>query len=128
MQSYPEMLNRLISTNLFYFKSNWVDIRAAAPMFIGKPVLLPSCSSGFPWVSSPQQDMWPLRCPGSAFPLCWEGTGTSRAAGNSQVLWCLRVLQGANLRLAVPRPGDRHVRDVPRWCHHLRNVSPATCH
>ncbi|EOA99128.1 HEAT repeat-containing protein KIAA1833, partial [Anas platyrhynchos] len=35
MQSYPEMLNRLISTNLFYFKSNWVDIRAAAPMFIG---------------------------------------------------------------------------------------------
>lgn len=36
MQSYPEMLNRLISTNLFYFKSNWVDIRAAAPMFIGE--------------------------------------------------------------------------------------------
>ncbi|EMP27282.1 HEAT repeat-containing protein 7A [Chelonia mydas] len=36
MQNYPEMLNRLISTNLFYFKSNWVDIRAAAPMFIGK--------------------------------------------------------------------------------------------
>ncbi|XP_038030602.2 maestro heat-like repeat-containing protein family member 1 isoform X1 [Anas platyrhynchos] len=39
MQSYPEMLNRLISTNLFYFKSNWVDIRAAAPMFIGFLVL-----------------------------------------------------------------------------------------
>lgn len=36
MQSYPEMLNRLIVTNLFYFKSSWVDIRAAAPMFIGK--------------------------------------------------------------------------------------------
>uniref|UniRef100_A0A8B9IQC8 Maestro heat like repeat family member 1 n=1 Tax=Anser cygnoides TaxID=8845 RepID=A0A8B9IQC8_ANSCY len=39
MQSYPEMLNRLILTNLFYFKSNWVDIRAAAPMFIGFLVL-----------------------------------------------------------------------------------------
>ncbi|OXB52242.1 UNVERIFIED_CONTAM: hypothetical protein H355_008670, partial [Colinus virginianus] len=34
MQSYPEMLNRLVLTNLFYFKSTWVDIRAAAPMFI----------------------------------------------------------------------------------------------
>ncbi|XP_055656069.1 maestro heat-like repeat-containing protein family member 1 isoform X3 [Falco peregrinus] len=39
MQTYPEMLNRLIVTNLFYFKSNWVDIRAAAPMFIGFLVL-----------------------------------------------------------------------------------------
>ncbi|NXC48116.1 MROH1 protein, partial [Penelope pileata] len=39
MQSYPEMLNRLVLTNLFYFKSNWVDIRAAAPMFIGFLVL-----------------------------------------------------------------------------------------
>ncbi|KAM9304369.1 maestro heat-like repeat-containing protein family member 1 isoform 2-T2 [Morus bassanus] len=39
MQSYPEMLNRLILTNLFYFKSNWADIRAAAPMFIGFLVL-----------------------------------------------------------------------------------------
>ncbi|XP_053913705.1 maestro heat-like repeat-containing protein family member 1 isoform X2 [Cuculus canorus] len=39
MQTYPEMLNRLISTNLFYFKSSWVDIRAAAPMFIGFLVL-----------------------------------------------------------------------------------------
>ncbi|KAM6318671.1 maestro heat-like repeat-containing protein family member 1 [Aegotheles albertisi] len=39
MQSYPEMLNRLIVTNLFYFKSTWVDIRAAAPMFIGFLVL-----------------------------------------------------------------------------------------
>ncbi|XP_031465320.1 maestro heat-like repeat-containing protein family member 1 [Phasianus colchicus] len=39
MQSYPEMLNRLVLTNLFYFKSSWVDIRAAAPMFIGFLVL-----------------------------------------------------------------------------------------
>uniref|UniRef100_A0A8B9FUM1 Maestro heat like repeat family member 1 n=1 Tax=Amazona collaria TaxID=241587 RepID=A0A8B9FUM1_9PSIT len=39
MQSFPEMLNRLILTNLFYFKSAWVDIRAAAPMFIGFLVL-----------------------------------------------------------------------------------------
>uniref|UniRef100_A0A8C8RI83 Maestro heat like repeat family member 1 n=1 Tax=Pelusios castaneus TaxID=367368 RepID=A0A8C8RI83_9SAUR len=39
MQNYPEMLSRLISTNLFYFKSSWVDIRAAAPMFVGFLVL-----------------------------------------------------------------------------------------
>lgn len=43
MQSYPEMLNRLVLTNLFYFKSTWVDIRAAAPMFIGKVVPAPCC-------------------------------------------------------------------------------------
>ncbi|XP_060099020.1 maestro heat-like repeat-containing protein family member 1 [Heteronotia binoei] len=39
MQNYPDMLNRLIATNLFYFKSNWADIRAAAPMFVGFLVL-----------------------------------------------------------------------------------------
>uniref|UniRef100_A0A8C2T6I2 Maestro heat like repeat family member 1 n=1 Tax=Coturnix japonica TaxID=93934 RepID=A0A8C2T6I2_COTJA len=44
MQSYPEMLNRLVLTNLFYFKSTWVDIRAAAPMFIGKAGPAPCCS------------------------------------------------------------------------------------
>lgn len=58
MQSYPEMLNRLILTNLFYFKSNWVDIRAAAPMFIGK-----SCSQAS-WVQRgsplPKGWTWPL--------------------------------------------------------------------
>uniref|UniRef100_A0A8C3J7S3 MROH1 protein n=1 Tax=Calidris pygmaea TaxID=425635 RepID=A0A8C3J7S3_9CHAR len=44
MQCYPEMLNRLILTNLFYFKSNWVDIRAAAPMFIGESLPAPLAS------------------------------------------------------------------------------------
>ncbi|XP_069477987.1 maestro heat-like repeat-containing protein family member 1 isoform X2 [Ambystoma mexicanum] len=39
MQEYPDMLNRLIVTNLSYFKSIWADIRAAAPMFIGFLVL-----------------------------------------------------------------------------------------
>ncbi|KAL8181435.1 UNVERIFIED_CONTAM: Maestro heat-like repeat-containing protein member 1, partial [Gekko kuhli] len=39
MQSYPETLSRLIATNLFYFKSNWADLRAAAPMFVGFLVL-----------------------------------------------------------------------------------------
>lgn len=68
------MLNRLILTNLFYFKSNWADIRAAAPMFIGKAagVLLPNCSSGFAWVSSPPQGAWPP-CPGDAFGPCSAG-------------------------------------------------------
>uniref|UniRef100_A0A8C3Q310 Maestro heat like repeat family member 1 n=1 Tax=Chrysolophus pictus TaxID=9089 RepID=A0A8C3Q310_CHRPC len=47
VSSYPEMLTRLVLTNLFYFKSSWVDIRAAAPMFIGKAVIEPfqSCDS-----------------------------------------------------------------------------------
>ncbi|KAH0617332.1 hypothetical protein JD844_015381 [Phrynosoma platyrhinos] len=39
MQSYPDTLSRLVATNLFYFKSNWADIRAAAPMFVGFLVL-----------------------------------------------------------------------------------------
>ncbi|XP_051827268.1 maestro heat-like repeat-containing protein family member 1 isoform X3 [Antechinus flavipes] len=39
MQNFPDTLGRLISTNLFYFKSCWEDIRAAAPMFIGFLVL-----------------------------------------------------------------------------------------
>ncbi|XP_062822975.1 maestro heat-like repeat-containing protein family member 1 isoform X2 [Anolis carolinensis] len=39
MQSYPDTLTRLVATNLFYFKSNWPDIRAAAPMFVGFLVL-----------------------------------------------------------------------------------------
>lgn len=30
------MLSRLVNINLFYFKSNWADIRAAAPMFVGE--------------------------------------------------------------------------------------------
>ncbi|XP_044309235.1 maestro heat-like repeat-containing protein family member 1 isoform X2 [Varanus komodoensis] len=40
MQSYPETLSRLVATNLFYFKSNWADLRAAAPMFVALSVLL----------------------------------------------------------------------------------------
>uniref|UniRef100_A0A8C6V8B5 Maestro heat like repeat family member 1 n=1 Tax=Naja naja TaxID=35670 RepID=A0A8C6V8B5_NAJNA len=39
MQSFPEMLSRLVSINLFYFKSNWPDVRAAAPMFVGFLIL-----------------------------------------------------------------------------------------
>ncbi|XP_068953135.1 maestro heat-like repeat-containing protein family member 1 isoform X8 [Petaurus breviceps papuanus] len=39
MQNFPDTLGRLVSTNLFYFKSCWEDIRAAAPMFIGFLVL-----------------------------------------------------------------------------------------
>ncbi|XP_077209590.1 maestro heat-like repeat-containing protein family member 1 isoform X2 [Paroedura picta] len=39
MQNYPDTVQRLIATNLFYFKSNWADIRAAAPMFVGFLVL-----------------------------------------------------------------------------------------
>ncbi|XP_053100905.1 maestro heat-like repeat-containing protein family member 1 isoform X2 [Hemicordylus capensis] len=39
MQNYPDTLNRLVAANLFYFKSSWADIRAAAPMFVGFLVL-----------------------------------------------------------------------------------------
>lgn len=53
MQSFPEMLSRLVNINLFYFKSNWADVRAAAPMFVGEAarVELPSWAflDGAPW-------------------------------------------------------------------------------
>ncbi|XP_061463180.1 maestro heat-like repeat-containing protein family member 1 isoform X2 [Rhineura floridana] len=39
MQNYPDSLSRLVATNLFYFKSSWPEIRAAAPMFVGFLVL-----------------------------------------------------------------------------------------
>ncbi|XP_016072097.1 PREDICTED: maestro heat-like repeat-containing protein family member 1 isoform X3 [Miniopterus natalensis] len=39
MCHFPDLLGRLVSTSLFYFKSNWEDIRAAAPMLTGFLVL-----------------------------------------------------------------------------------------
>lgn len=46
MHHFPDLLGRLVSTNLFYFKSSWDDVRAAAPMFTGKQALvLPGHSS-----------------------------------------------------------------------------------
>ncbi|XP_026638342.1 maestro heat-like repeat-containing protein family member 1 isoform X3 [Microtus ochrogaster] len=39
MHHFPDLLGRLVSTNLFYFKSSWDDVRAAAPMFTGFLVL-----------------------------------------------------------------------------------------
>lgn len=127
------MLNRLILTNLFYFKSNWVDIRAAAPMFIGKAAgaLLPSCSSGFAWVSSPQKGCVPLpvvlgmlSVPALLGGYCGQARLLETARSSGASVSC----RATGLRLAVPRPGDRHTCDVPRWCQHPRNFSPATCH
>lgn len=40
MHHFPDLLGRLVSTNLFYFKSSWDDVRAAAPMFTGTQALL----------------------------------------------------------------------------------------
>lgn len=78
MQSYPEMLNRLVLTNLFYFKSTWVDIRAAAPMFIGKVVPAPCCCfcatlhphGSWEGAGSP---LHPVGCtdPDQLIPSCW---------------------------------------------------------
>uniref|UniRef100_A0A8C3Y0X7 Maestro heat like repeat family member 1 n=1 Tax=Catharus ustulatus TaxID=91951 RepID=A0A8C3Y0X7_CATUS len=39
MRAHPALLSRLLSTNLFYFKSPWRELRAAAAMFIGFLVL-----------------------------------------------------------------------------------------
>nr|XP_044636807.1 maestro heat-like repeat-containing protein family member 1 [Equus asinus] len=39
MHHFPDLLGRLVSTSLFYFKSSWEDIRAAAPMLTGFLVL-----------------------------------------------------------------------------------------
>lgn len=37
MHHFPDLLGRLVSTSLFYFKSSWEDVRAAAPMLTGEP-------------------------------------------------------------------------------------------
>ncbi|XP_043340164.1 maestro heat-like repeat-containing protein family member 1 isoform X3 [Cervus canadensis] len=39
MRHFPDLLGRLLSTSLFYFKSSWEDVRAAAPMLTGFLVL-----------------------------------------------------------------------------------------
>ncbi|XP_064443770.1 maestro heat-like repeat-containing protein family member 1 isoform X9 [Mirounga angustirostris] len=39
MHHFPDLLGRLVSTSLFYFKSSWEDVRAAAPMLTGFLVL-----------------------------------------------------------------------------------------
>ncbi|XP_004618710.2 maestro heat-like repeat-containing protein family member 1 isoform X1 [Sorex araneus] len=39
MHHFPDLLPRLLSTSLFYFKSCWEDVRAAAPMLTGFLVL-----------------------------------------------------------------------------------------
>ncbi|KAL0599302.1 Maestro heat-like repeat-containing protein family member 1, partial [Plecturocebus cupreus] len=39
MQHFPDLLGRLLSTCLFYFKSSWEGVRAAAPLFTGFLVL-----------------------------------------------------------------------------------------
>ena len=36
MRHFPDLLGRLLSTSLFYFKSSWEDVRAAAPMLTGE--------------------------------------------------------------------------------------------
>lgn len=41
MCHFPDLLGRLVSTSLFYFKSSWEDVRAAAPMLTGE--CLPLC-------------------------------------------------------------------------------------
>ncbi|XP_058515412.1 maestro heat-like repeat-containing protein family member 1 isoform X1 [Ochotona princeps] len=39
MRGFPDLLGRLVSTSLFYFKSSWEGVRAAAPLFTGFLVL-----------------------------------------------------------------------------------------
>ncbi|XP_054446562.1 maestro heat-like repeat-containing protein family member 1 isoform X2 [Pteronotus mesoamericanus] len=39
MRHFPDLLGRLVSTSLFYFKSSWEDVRAAAPLLTGFLVL-----------------------------------------------------------------------------------------
>ncbi|XP_065375923.1 maestro heat-like repeat-containing protein family member 1 isoform X3 [Macaca fascicularis] len=41
MHHFPDLLGRLLTTCLFYFKSSWEDVRAAAPLFTGEQHPLP---------------------------------------------------------------------------------------
>lgn len=52
MHHFPDLLGRLVSTNLFYFKSSWDDVRAAAPMFTGKQAFSLPCTLDLPYTPS----------------------------------------------------------------------------
>ncbi|XP_045880235.1 maestro heat-like repeat-containing protein family member 1 isoform X4 [Meles meles] len=54
MHHFPDLLGRLVSTSLFYFKSSWEDVRAAAPMLTGFLVLHAEAEH------RPQVDLEPL--------------------------------------------------------------------
>ncbi|XP_022357822.1 maestro heat-like repeat-containing protein family member 1 isoform X6 [Enhydra lutris kenyoni] len=54
MHHLPDLLGRLVSTSLFYFKSSWEDVRAAAPMLTGFLVLHAEAEH------RPQVDLEPL--------------------------------------------------------------------
>lgn len=63
MHHFPDLLGRLVSTNLFYFKSSWDDVRTAAPMFTGK--------QAFPYPAYPQLIQH------TAYPTCFRVPGAA---------------------------------------------------
>lgn len=64
MRHFPDLLGRLLSTSLFYFKSSWEDVRAAAPMLTGEgaPGSLPTPTWPLTLVPplAPKSPHWPL--------------------------------------------------------------------
>ncbi|XP_029779511.1 maestro heat-like repeat-containing protein family member 1 isoform X3 [Suricata suricatta] len=74
MHRFPELLGRLVATSLFYFKSSWEDVRAAAPMLTGEPCL-----------SVPSVPLSPStcvsRCPCRRVPAAARGARAPAAGG-----------------------------------------------
>lgn len=74
---FPDLLGRLVSTSLFYFKSSWEDVRAAAPMLTGEcPPLCPSPGSDPPPNPNPcPQGSWCCMCsPSSSRRWTWSSS------------------------------------------------------
>ncbi|XP_077928000.1 maestro heat-like repeat-containing protein family member 1 isoform X3 [Halichoerus grypus] len=87
MHHFPDLLGRLVSTSLFYFKSSWEDVRAAAPMLTGFLVLHVEAEH------RPQVDLEQLTtgAPGSGSP--WQrppAPQRSSCCSRTQPPWCAR--------------------------------------
>nr|XP_056710567.1 maestro heat-like repeat-containing protein family member 1 [Euleptes europaea] len=114
MQNYPDMLSRLIATNLFYFKSNWADIRAAAPMFVGEhhPLLHPhipglphtgprvKSRASFPPHTAKVHTPARLALPGAQRPTCLPPPG--RGSWGWCPWWSTCQEEGCELHLQPP--------------------------
>lgn len=78
MHHFPDLLGRLLSTSLFYFKSSWEDIRAAAPMLTGEAALGPPPA---PHGAGP--DPGPTPAPQGSWRCTWSLSAGHRWTWNS---------------------------------------------
>lgn len=99
---FPDLLGRLVSTSLFYFKSSWEDVRAAAPMLTGEgPPLRPSPGP------APPPD--PNPCPQGSWCCTWSPSSRRRWTWSSS--WPVSSTPPPKVRAQGPLPPP------PVWLH-----------